>query len=180
MKLRKRKPDPEPVEVVKPVEPEPSGKIARAQAAVQAARLELEDLHSRRNATAKRLHSLGDDDEQAQARAAERALFEELTGRIERQAVVIGEASRTVGTLQDERTDLMRTLERTRQKWSRLFPYADILAGACDACLDVERAVGLPQGVNMAWRKVFAFVEEIRGQMDSCTFLEARISEYGQ
>ena len=180
MGLRKRKPEADPVKPVEVVKPEPSGKIARAKVAVQAARLELEDLHSRRDATAKRLHSLGGDDEQAQARAAEKALFEELTTRIERQAAVIGEASRTVGTLQDERTDLMRTLERTRQKWERLFPYADILAGACDACLDVERAVGLSQEVNLAWRKVFAFVDEIRGQMDGCTFLEARISEYGQ
>ena len=179
MGLRKRKPEADPEPIKAAADSEPVGKIARAKAAVQAARLELEDLHKRRDATAKRLHSLDDDDNQAQARAAEKALFAELTTRIERQAVVIGTASQAVGTLQDERTDLVRSLERARQRWDRLFPYADVLAGACDACLDVDRATGLPQEVNMAWRKVFAFVEEIRGQMDGCTFLEARIAEYG-
>lgn len=179
MRLRKQQdPDPGPVEPA--ADPAPAGKIAGAQAAVKAARLEMENLHQRRNATAQRLQGLGDDDEQAQARAAEKALFDELTTRIERQAAVIGAAHRAVSTLQDERTDLVKSLARTRHQWSRLFPYADILAGACDACQDVDRATGLPQDVNLAWRKVLAFVEEIRSHSDRCTFLENRIAEYGE
>ena len=180
MKLRrKREPEPGPEPVKPAADPGPVGKIARAQAALAAARLELEDLHKRRNDCAQRLAALGDDDEKAQARAAERALHSELTGRIERQPAIIAAAEKTVGVLEDERADLVKALAGVRQQWGPLVPYADRLAGTCDVWLDVERRVFLPQSLREHYRALAAFVAEIRDGADRCGFLQRRIGEYG-